>query len=220
MQTWQVELCLFSWQVEKVTSPSTTEAEQMFFVSILSSSFSPPGALAGGIDIAAHWMTDMKEGVCLIGFWFNHEHCCWASNETTFQERDRCPQWQSWAELITGTSEVGEHYWISLEIKSKLLGSKCVNRHFYVWPFAAVFFRSVEETLWFHLVVGSCHDAQIGLTLSVNVFVSSAGCVCLHSELPDVHSVGVTLLFVGRLAGEGLRSIRMWLRNTGGETAL
>ncbi|KAA8582691.1 hypothetical protein FQN60_006362 [Etheostoma spectabile] len=64
------------------------------------------GALAGGIDIAAHWLTDMKEGVCLIGFWFNHEHCCWTSNETTFQERDQCPQWQSWAELITGTSEI------------------------------------------------------------------------------------------------------------------
>uniref|UniRef100_A0A4W6FNS7 Chloride channel protein n=1 Tax=Lates calcarifer TaxID=8187 RepID=A0A4W6FNS7_LATCA len=63
------------------------------------------GALAGGIDIAAHWLTDMKGGVCLIGFWFNHEHCCWKSNEATFQDRDRCPQWQSWAELITGTSE-------------------------------------------------------------------------------------------------------------------
>uniref|UniRef100_A0A8C2XLW7 Chloride channel protein n=1 Tax=Cyclopterus lumpus TaxID=8103 RepID=A0A8C2XLW7_CYCLU len=63
------------------------------------------GALAGGIDIAAHWLTDLKEGLCLVGFWFNHEHCCWTSNETTFQERDRCPQWQSWAELITGTSE-------------------------------------------------------------------------------------------------------------------
>lgn len=66
------------------------------------------GALAGGIDIAAHWLTDMKDGVCLIGFWFNHEHCCWTSNETTFQERDSCPQWQSWGELITGTSKVGD----------------------------------------------------------------------------------------------------------------
>ncbi|RVE60342.1 hypothetical protein OJAV_G00180020 [Oryzias javanicus] len=62
------------------------------------------GALAGGIDIAAHWMTDLKGGVCLGGFWFNHEHCCWTYNET-FQERDRCPQWKSWSELITGTSE-------------------------------------------------------------------------------------------------------------------
>uniref|UniRef100_A0A671QMK7 Chloride channel protein n=1 Tax=Sinocyclocheilus anshuiensis TaxID=1608454 RepID=A0A671QMK7_9TELE len=64
------------------------------------------GALAGGIDIAAHWMTDLKEGVCLNGFWFNHEHCCWASNETTFQERDKCPQWKSWAELMDGVSEI------------------------------------------------------------------------------------------------------------------
>ncbi|KAG9340925.1 hypothetical protein JZ751_020118 [Albula glossodonta] len=63
------------------------------------------GALAGGIDISAHWMTDLKEGVCLNGFWFNHEHCCWTSNETTFQERDKCPQWKSWAELIIGQTE-------------------------------------------------------------------------------------------------------------------
>ncbi|XP_066570947.1 H(+)/Cl(-) exchange transporter 5 isoform X2 [Amia ocellicauda] len=63
------------------------------------------GALAGGIDISAHWMTDLKEGVCLVGFWFNHEHCCWTSNETTFVERDKCPQWKSWAELIIGQSE-------------------------------------------------------------------------------------------------------------------
>ncbi|KAJ8247136.1 hypothetical protein GJAV_G00259170 [Gymnothorax javanicus] len=63
------------------------------------------GALAGGIDISAHWMTDLKEGLCLNGFWFNHEHCCWTSNEMTFQERDKCPQWKSWAELIIGTTE-------------------------------------------------------------------------------------------------------------------
>jgi len=70
-------------------------------------SFPSPGALAGGIDIAAHWMTDLKEGVCLNGFWFNHEDCCWTSNETTFKERDRCPQWKSWAELMVGVNEVG-----------------------------------------------------------------------------------------------------------------
>lgn len=64
------------------------------------------GALAGGIDIAAHWLSDLKVGVCLTDFWFNHEHCCWMSNET-FMERERCPEWQSWAELITGQSEVG-----------------------------------------------------------------------------------------------------------------
>uniref|UniRef100_A0A6Q2XI81 Chloride channel protein n=1 Tax=Esox lucius TaxID=8010 RepID=A0A6Q2XI81_ESOLU len=62
------------------------------------------GALAGGIDILAHWLTDLKEGLCLSGFWYDHEHCCWGSNETTFQERDKCPEWQSWAELLGGSS--------------------------------------------------------------------------------------------------------------------
>lgn len=71
------------------------------------------GALAGGIDIAAHWMTDLKEGVCLNGFWFNHEDCCWTSNKTTFQERDKCPQWKSWAELMVGVNEGASAYVVS-----------------------------------------------------------------------------------------------------------
>nr|XP_021156426.1 H(+)/Cl(-) exchange transporter 5 isoform X1 [Columba livia] len=62
------------------------------------------GSLAGLIDISAHWMTDLKEGVCLAGFWFNHEHCCWKSN-TTFMDRDKCPEWMSWSELILGHGE-------------------------------------------------------------------------------------------------------------------
>ncbi|KAG7280388.1 hypothetical protein CRUP_035830 [Coryphaenoides rupestris] len=66
-----------------------------------------PGAcaLAGLIDIAADWLNDLKEGVCLSAMWFNHEQCCWTSNETTFAERDKCPQWKSWAELILGQAE-------------------------------------------------------------------------------------------------------------------
>uniref|UniRef100_A0A8C9VEE0 Chloride channel protein n=1 Tax=Scleropages formosus TaxID=113540 RepID=A0A8C9VEE0_SCLFO len=63
------------------------------------------GALAGVIDIAADWMNDLKEGVCLSALWFNHEQCCWGSNETTFAERDKCPQWKTWAELILGQAE-------------------------------------------------------------------------------------------------------------------
>ncbi|XP_038254500.1 H(+)/Cl(-) exchange transporter 3 isoform X1 [Dermochelys coriacea] len=63
------------------------------------------GALAGLIDIAADWMTDLKEGICLSAFWFNHEQCCWGSNEITFEERDKCPQWKTWAELIIGQAE-------------------------------------------------------------------------------------------------------------------
>uniref|UniRef100_A0A673LVF5 Chloride channel protein n=1 Tax=Sinocyclocheilus rhinocerous TaxID=307959 RepID=A0A673LVF5_9TELE len=61
--------------------------------------------LAGVIDIVADWMNDLKEGVCLSAMWFNHEQCCWDSNETTFAERDKCPQWKTWAELILGQAE-------------------------------------------------------------------------------------------------------------------
>lgn len=68
------------------------------------------GALAGLIDIAADWMNDLKEGVCLSALWFNHEQCCWTSNETTFAERDKCPQWKSWAELILGQAEVEKRH--------------------------------------------------------------------------------------------------------------
>lgn len=58
------------------------------------------------IDLAVDWMTDLKEGVCLSAFWYSHEQCCWTSNETTFDDRDKCPQWQKWAELMTGHTEV------------------------------------------------------------------------------------------------------------------
>lgn len=50
-------------------------------------------------------MTDLKEGVCLGGFWYNHEHCCWLSQETTFEDRDKCPEWRTWAQLLTGKQE-------------------------------------------------------------------------------------------------------------------
>uniref|UniRef100_A0A4W5S0I1 Chloride channel protein n=1 Tax=Hucho hucho TaxID=62062 RepID=A0A4W5S0I1_9TELE len=64
------------------------------------------GTLAGVIDLAVDWMTDLKEGVCLSAFYYSHEQCCWTSNETTFDDRDKCPQWQKWAELMTGHSEI------------------------------------------------------------------------------------------------------------------
>ncbi|XP_045144206.1 H(+)/Cl(-) exchange transporter 5 [Echinops telfairi] len=63
------------------------------------------GSLAGVIDISAHWMTDLKEGICTGGFWFNHEHCCWNSDHVTFEDRDKCPEWNSWSQLIISTNE-------------------------------------------------------------------------------------------------------------------
>ncbi|MGH0144279.1 UNVERIFIED_CONTAM: hypothetical protein FKN15_046639 [Acipenser sinensis] len=68
------------------------------------------GTLAGVIDLAVDWMTDLKEGVCLSAFWYSHEQCCWTSNETTFDDRDKCPQWQKWSELMVGRSEGASAY--------------------------------------------------------------------------------------------------------------
>lgn len=71
-------------------------------------SFSPlkSGSLAGLIDISAHWMTDLKEGICTEGLWFNHEHCCWNSKHVTFENKDKCPEWNSWSQLLISTDEV------------------------------------------------------------------------------------------------------------------
>ena len=44
------------------------------------------GVFAAIIDIGATWMSDLKEGICLDTFWFNREQCCWAANDTTFDE--------------------------------------------------------------------------------------------------------------------------------------
>ncbi|XP_063793120.1 H(+)/Cl(-) exchange transporter 5-like isoform X1 [Pseudophryne corroboree] len=63
------------------------------------------GAIAGLIDISSHWMTDLKEGFCVPWFWFNHEQCCWKSNNVTFEDRNNCPEWRSWSQLITGQTE-------------------------------------------------------------------------------------------------------------------
>ncbi|KPP78465.1 hypothetical protein Z043_102027 [Scleropages formosus] len=73
--------------------------------SVRRTSFSLVGTLAGVIDLAVDWMTDLKEGVCLSAFWYSHEQCCWTSNETTFDNRDKCPQWQTWSELMTGHTQ-------------------------------------------------------------------------------------------------------------------
>uniref|UniRef100_A0A8B9HJ29 Chloride channel protein n=1 Tax=Astyanax mexicanus TaxID=7994 RepID=A0A8B9HJ29_ASTMX len=88
-----------TWHLMKSINDAFSGWLLMLLVGLMS------GALAGGIDISAHWMTDLKEGVCLRGFWFNHEHCCWSSNENTFQERDKCPDWKSWAELLIGYND-------------------------------------------------------------------------------------------------------------------
>uniref|UniRef100_A0A452TEP2 H(+)/Cl(-) exchange transporter 4 n=1 Tax=Ursus maritimus TaxID=29073 RepID=A0A452TEP2_URSMA len=43
-------------------------------------------------------------------FWYSHEQCCWTSNETTFEDRDKCPLWQKWSELLVNQSEGASAY--------------------------------------------------------------------------------------------------------------
>ena len=44
------------------------------------------GAFAAVIDVGTSWMSDLKEGICLEQFWFNREQCCWAVNDTVFDQ--------------------------------------------------------------------------------------------------------------------------------------
>lgn len=39
----------------------------------------------------AAWMKDLREGICPQAFWLNKEHCCWTSDEATF-EGGQCNQ--------------------------------------------------------------------------------------------------------------------------------
>lgn len=49
------------------------------------------GVCAAIIDIGATWMSDLKEGICIDAFWFNREQCCWAANDTGF-DQEYCSQ--------------------------------------------------------------------------------------------------------------------------------
>lgn len=35
------------------------------------------GIVAGGSDIASHWLGDIKEGYCDTAFYLNRNFCCW-----------------------------------------------------------------------------------------------------------------------------------------------
>ena len=58
------------------------------------------GIMAGVIDVTANWMTDVKNGVCLMdgGSFYDRHTCCWLSNETDF-DTDYCHLWSTWSDL-------------------------------------------------------------------------------------------------------------------------
>lgn len=57
------------------------------------------GAIAGIIDIGAHWMSDLKDGICADRFWLDREHCCWSANDSEFKGDD-CNSWTRWPEML------------------------------------------------------------------------------------------------------------------------
>ena len=50
-------------------------------------------------------MIDIKEGFCLGALWLNKEQCCWAANDTKF-ENEKCGEWYTWPEVFIGHFEV------------------------------------------------------------------------------------------------------------------
>ncbi|EFA00320.2 H(+)/Cl(-) exchange transporter 3-like Protein [Tribolium castaneum] len=70
------------------------------------------GMVAGGIDIGASWMTDLKFGICPQAFWLNREQCCWSSNETSF-DSGNCSQWLTWPEVLGQSRDGAGAYIIS-----------------------------------------------------------------------------------------------------------
>ncbi|GMT08683.1 hypothetical protein PENTCL1PPCAC_30857, partial [Pristionchus entomophagus] len=71
------------------------------------------GATAGVIDVAARWMSDLKDGVCADRFWLDREHCCWSSNDTIYKDSD-CSAWTTWPEMFNYYSKSPFYYLVEL----------------------------------------------------------------------------------------------------------
>ena len=72
------------------------------------------GIAAGVIDVSTQWMTDLKNGVCLVkeGPFYDRRTCCWLSNETDF-DTYYCHLWATWSDVAhvgkTGNYSVDEN---------------------------------------------------------------------------------------------------------------
>ena len=67
------------------------------------------GMLAAYIDVAERWLTDMKQGVCVVAFWLPRSECCMSY---VASESHHCPQWKTWSEVFG--IESGPNWAISL----------------------------------------------------------------------------------------------------------
>ena len=60
---------------------------------------SPP-LPSGVVDVAAEWMSDLKEGWCPNAGYYNREACCWLSNDTLVDvESQHCAMWSEWSHV-------------------------------------------------------------------------------------------------------------------------
>lgn len=55
------------------------------------------GITAGFIDIAAEWLSDIKDGYCKEGIYLNKNFCCW-----DIQGEAECVDWVGWGSHSTG----------------------------------------------------------------------------------------------------------------------
>ena len=70
---------------------------------------SPPGV----VDVAAEWMSDLKEGWCPAAGYYNREACCWLSNDTLVDvESQHCGLWRVWSQVagISASSYVFDFF--------------------------------------------------------------------------------------------------------------
>ncbi|KEP51972.1 voltage-gated chloride channel protein [Rhizoctonia solani 123E] len=57
------------------------------------------GLNAGLISIVTEWLSDLKMGYCVDGWWLNQQFCCW---EIDGQEESACASWRSWSAYSPG----------------------------------------------------------------------------------------------------------------------
>ncbi|KAH7339880.1 Cl-channel protein [Rhizoctonia solani] len=57
------------------------------------------GLNAALISIVTEWLSDLKMGYCVDGWWLNQQFCCW---EIDGEEESACASWRSWSAYSPG----------------------------------------------------------------------------------------------------------------------
>ena len=57
------------------------------------------GLNAALISIVTEWLSDLKMGYCIDGWWLNQQFCCW---EIDGEEEGACTAWRTWSAYWPG----------------------------------------------------------------------------------------------------------------------